>query len=195
METVFDIKSHKNETLSLFSLLTETYKVSQCNETYSVGRDIVPIDVVSILRDLISPLKWRMFNYYMDCGASTVYTMRFNLMLKKARAYRNHKTLENYGIVEPLAIVKPVPPMKRPAQIWGIRGAAEKQIKDAYQLHVKLISPRYRIAYMHVRKLDEFMTVESSRRAVIDYLRDSGTPAKERAPLADLILLIQREGM
>ncbi len=188
-------KSHENDTLSLYSLLTKTYKVSQRNETLSIGRDQVPQDVVSVLRDLISPLKWRMFNYYMDCGASTVYNLRFNLMLKKARAYRNHKTLENYGIVEPLSIVRPIPPMKRPAQIWGMRDASEKQIKDAYQLHIKLISPRYRIAYMHVRKMDDFLTREPSRRGVIDYLRDSGTPGKERAPLADLIMLIQREGM
>lgn len=188
-------KSQENETLSLFSLLRKTYKVSHSNETLSLGRDQVPQDVVSVFRDLISPLKWRMFNYYMNCGASTVYTMRFNLMLKKARAYRNHKILENYGIVEPLSTVKPISPMKRPAQIWGLRDASEKQIKEAYQLHIKLISPRYRIAYMHVKKLDEYMYIEPSRRVIIDYLRDSGTSGKERSHIADIILLIQRERM
>ena len=190
-----DIKSHQNETPSLSSLLSNIYKVLQYNETYSVERDIVPQDIVSVLRDLISPLKWRIFKYYMDRGASTIYTLRFNLNIRKARAYRNHKLLEEHNIVRPVAIVKPVKPMTRPAQIWGLPGATEKQIKDAYQQHIKLISPRYRIAYMHVRKLDEFITGSPSRKNVLDHLIASGVPGMERRYLADLILLIKQEGM
>ena len=187
------INSRSTETPSLSSLLLELYQLSQSTENYSYGREMVPQDKVSVYRELISPVRWRMFEYYMRVGASTVYALRFNLYMKSARAYRNHKALEEYGVVEPKAQVQPIHPMKRPAQIWGLPEATHQQIKDAYQLHVKLINPRYRIAYGHVRRLDDFIQRVPTEKEIHIHLKDLGVLPHERRFLTTIMLMIYKE--
>ena len=58
------------------------------------------------------------------------------------------------------------------ATVWGLPEATEDQIRNAYQLHLKLINPHYRQALkLSQRYLDEYGTRQPTNRELIDLLK------------------------
>jgi len=183
------INSRKSETTTLYSTMFDLHKLSHIYETYSRRGGVVPRNIISIIRELIKPQRWAMFQYYLKHGAATVWILRYSLNMSKPAAYRWHKLLEESGLVEPKTTIAPIGKMKRPASVWGLPDATEAQVRDARQYHLKLTSPIYRKAdKIAKRYLQEGKPAKTTEGELVRYLKEINEPPRMRQDLARMML-------
>ncbi len=184
-------KSRKSETTTLYSTVMDLHLFPQYTETYSKSGKVILQDKIPILRELIKKQRWAMLQHYFEKGAATVWILRFTLNMSKARAYDWHSLLEESGLVEPKTTIRPIGKMKRPAVVWGLPVATEAQNRNAYQHHLKLVSPIYRKAQrLTAAYLEAGGIHQASRDDIIRYLVKIKEPPRARSDLARMILRI-----
>lgn len=88
------------------------------------------------------------FLYLCIHGAATAWILQVKLNLTEPTAYRSLKQLRTLNIVKPAVKVPKKLKSKggpRPT-VWAIEGATTEEISAAINLHIKTLSPKYRIA-------------------------------------------------
>jgi len=90
----------------------------------------------------------KVFLYLCLHGAATAWILQVKLNLAEATAYRALKQLRTLNIIKPAVRVPKKTDSKggpRPT-VWAIEGATTEEISEALKLHIKMTSPKYRIA-------------------------------------------------
>lgn len=88
------------------------------------------------------------FLYLCLHGAATAWILQVKLNLTEPTAYRTLKQLRTLNIVKPAVKIPKRLDSKggpRPT-VWAIEGATTEEISKAINLHIKTLSPKYRIA-------------------------------------------------
>lgn len=103
------------------------------------------------------------FFYFCMNGAATAWTLQYMLSIHEATAYRALKSLRAAGIVEPAIKVSKIRGSRggpRPV-VWGIIGCSREEVAQAINLHLRILSPKYRIAEEIAQKLlDDYLQRE-----------------------------------
>lgn len=90
----------------------------------------------------------KVFLYLCLHGAATAWILQVKLNLAEATAYRALKQLRTLGVISPAVRVPKKTDSKggpRPT-VWALEGATTEEISEALRLHIKMTSPKYRIA-------------------------------------------------
>jgi hypothetical protein len=107
----------------------------------------------------------KVFLYLCLHGAATAWILQVKLNLAEPTAYRSLKQLRTLNIVKPAVKL----PKKfdsrggpRPT-VWSIEGATTEEISEALRLHVKVLSPKYRVAEEVAQTiLDDYLSKKAS---------------------------------
>ena len=178
-------------TPSLLSLLRELDIVKHVCTTNSEREGEESRDIVHDLCTCLDSARWPTVQYLLKHGAATAWVLRHELNMKKRTVYHNLELFRDMELVEPKTTVGKTGRMKRNAVIWGTEEATTDQIREAYQLHLRLMSPVYRRA----EKLAESYKgpPNPTQRDLIDYLKVEAIPPRERLDLANMMRGILNE--
>jgi len=129
----------------------------------------------------------KVFLYLCLHGAATAWILQVKLNLAEATAYRALKQLRTLNIIKPAVRVPKKTDSKggpRPT-VWAIEGATTEEISEALKLHIKMTSPKYRIAeevaqtildnYLSKRDLGQLSLQEENSG---DHLQGDSSPDK-----------------
>lgn len=98
-----------------------------------------------------SPSVAKVFLYALQRGAFTAWDIQVHLDLPEATTYRVLKRLRKMKVIEKVTVIsrrnRPNKSRGGPRPIiWAMLGADEKQVVEAYQRHLRALSPKYRAA-------------------------------------------------
>jgi hypothetical protein len=107
----------------------------------------------------------KVFLYLCLHGAATAWVLQAELNLAEPTAYRSLKQLRTLKIIRPAVKLPKKSDSKggpRPT-VWSIEGATTEEISEALRLHVKMISPKYRVAEEVAQTiLDDYLSKKAS---------------------------------
>jgi len=188
---------------------TEIQSTSDCISPYSIVKairiilsndDCIPKNdvtatlgtlskLVTILRN---PSLSQVFTYLITNGAATSWILQVQLGLPEASIYRSLRTLRVHGYITPQTRFNNKQSHRsgpRP-KIWGVIDCTAEQVAEAYNLHQRCLSPKYRIAEEIAQTiLDKYAKngwEEIAYRDIITYIK--ATQNQFKAPdIADLV--------
>lgn len=107
----------------------------------------------------------KVFLYLCIYGATTAWVLQVELKLAEPTAYRALKQLRTLNIIKPAVKVPKKLDSKggpRPT-VWAIDGSTSEEISKALKLHIKTLSPKYRIAEEVAQTiLDDYLSKKAS---------------------------------
>lgn len=162
-----------SRTTSLLSLLRGNDMVVRICRTKSENWGEESRDIVRALRTISTAGRYETLSYFLEHGAATAWILRFRLGLPKRTVYDHLELLRALGVIIPQTQVKPKD-RTRPPTIWGLPECTGDQIKAAYQLHLRLLSPKYRLAEKVVQDLLKPHIAEVSYRDIVNYVKQQG---------------------
>jgi len=107
----------------------------------------------------------KVFLYMCLYGAATAWILQVKLNLAEPTAYRSLKQLRTLNIVKPaIKLPKKFNSKGGPRPtVWSIEGATTEEISEAMRLHVKMLSPKYRVAEEVAQTiLDDYLSKKAS---------------------------------
>ena len=123
------------------------------------------------------------FTYLCLYGAATAWVLQCKLGMPEATTYRALKQLRSLGFIKPAIKVHKIRNSKggpRP-KIWALEGASMEDIAGALKLHLRMLSPKYRIAEEVAQSiLDDYIiprqATEISYREIIIQVKELKIP-------------------
>jgi len=107
----------------------------------------------------------KVFLYLCLYGAATAWILQVKLNLPEPTAYRALKQLRTLDIIKPAIKLPKKSDSKggpRPT-IWSIEGCSTEEISEALRVHVKTLSPKYRVAEEVAQTiLDDYLSKKPS---------------------------------
>jgi len=107
----------------------------------------------------------KVFLYLCLHGAATAWILQVKLNLAEPTAYRALKQLRTLNIIKPAIKLPKKSDSKggpRPT-IWSIEGASTEEISEALRVHVRTLSPKYRVAEEVAQTiLDDYLSKKPS---------------------------------
>lgn len=152
-------------------------------ENNSLGAAAELQKISSFLGDIMSsPATGEVFFYLLHNNAATSWVLQVHLDMPEATVYRTIKRLRALGVVEPGIKVSKSKTRGGPRPIvWVTPLATSEDAAKAYQLHLRALSPKYRVAEKVVQDyIDEYLSPrflkEVNRRDVVQRVRDLKLP-------------------
>lgn len=105
------------------------------------------------------------FLYLCLNGAATAWILQYKINLTEPTAYRALKQLRSLKIIRPaVKIPKQINSKGGPRPtVWAIEGATNEEISKAMNLHIKTLSPKYRVAEEVAQTiLDDYLSKKST---------------------------------
>jgi len=141
------ISSSERNVGSYRSVIRQLLSSNEGNFGKGDGKDIEQL--FSLLKKIFSAdAVAKVFLYLCLHGAATAWILQVRLTLSEPTAYRALKQLKALSIIRPAIKLPKKSDSKggpRPT-VWSIEGASTQEVSEAVRIHVKTLSPKYRVA-------------------------------------------------